>query len=335
MDLTTTYMGMRLSSPVVASSSPLSKSPDGIQRLADAGAAAVVLGSVFEEQFEHDADELEHYLQYGADRFAESLTYFPRPAQYHLGPEDYLAHIEEAKKAVDIPIIASLNGVSAKGWLSFARQAQQAGADAVELNVYYIPTQPRLSAADVEDVYLSVLRGVKEAVTVPVALKLSPYFSSMANFAARADKAGADALVLFNRFYQPDIDLDEMEVRSNLLLSTAHEMRLPMRWIAILHGKVKASLAATTGIHTGADAAKMVLAGADVTMLCSALLEKGIGHLKTVREDLARVLESKGYGSVAEARGVLSQKNCPEPSAFERANYMKALNTFGPTATRE
>jgi dihydroorotate dehydrogenase (fumarate) len=335
MDLSTTYLGLKLVSPLVVSASPLSRKLDAIKRMADSGAGAVVLWSLFEEQIEHDAEELEYYLQYGADRFAESLTYFPRAQEYHLGPEQYLEHIARAKKAVGIPIIASLNGVSPRGWIRYATMAQEAGADAIELNVYFIPTQTKLPADDVEDVHLSVLRAVKSKVSIPVAMKLSPFFSSMANFAVRADEAGADGLVLFNRFYQPDIDLEALEVRPNLVLSTEAEMRLPMRWIAILYGRLKASLAATTGVHTGAGAAKMILAGADAVMMCSALLKHGVEHLKTVRKELVDVLESKEYESVSQARGVLSQKTCPEPAAFERANYMRALNSFGQTATME
>jgi len=301
----------------------------------DAGAGAVVLWSLFEEQVRHEARELDYYLQYGAERFAESLSYFPKAEDYRLGPEEYLAHIERTKKAVDIPVIASLNGVSAGGWTSCAHEMEQAGADALEVNVYFLPTDPRVTAERVEDVYVSVLAAVKSAVRVPVAMKLSPYFSSLPNLVARLDEAGADGLVLFNRFYQPDILLDEMEVAPSLELSTSAETRLPLRWVAILHGRVRASLAASGGVATGRDAAKLILAGADVTMMCSALLRDGVGHLAVVRDELVRVMESKDYASVAEMRGVLSQKSCPEPAAFERANYMKALQSYGKTATRE
>jgi dihydroorotate dehydrogenase (fumarate) len=335
MDLTTRYMGLRLTSPLVVSASPLSRNVQAVQRMEESGAGAVVLWSLFEEQIEHDAEELEHYLQYGTERFAESLTYFPHPAEFHLGPDEYLDHIAKVKKSVGMPVIASLNGVSAKGWVRYAALVEQAGADGIELNVYFIPTRENLTSSQVEELYLSVLRAVKEKVKVPVALKLSPFFSSLANFAKRADEAGADALVLFNRFYQPDIDLAALEVRPNLVLSAPAESRLPMRWIAILHGRLKASLAATTGVHSGQDAAKMILAGADAVMMCSALLLRGISHLRTVRDEMEESLEAGGYRGIAEARGVLSQKNCAEPAAFERANYMKALNTYGMTATLE
>ena len=335
MDLSTTYMGMKLTGPLVASASPLSQSVATIRQLAEAGAAAVVLHSLFEEQIEHDAEELDHYLHYGADRWAESLSYFPNLGDYRLGPEQYLDHIAAAKRAVDIPIIASLNGVSPRGWTDYARQMQQAGADAIELNVYYIPTNPKLSAGDVEDVHLAILRKVKACVSIPVAMKLSPFFSSPVNMLSRLDQAGADGLVLFNRFYQPDVDIADLEVAPRLVLSTSEESRLPMRWIAILFGKVKASLAATTGIHTAEDAAKMILVGADVAMMCSALLRNGPGHLRRVRGGLAEIMKRKGYQSVSEMKGVLSHARCPEPAAFERANYMKALTEYGLTATRE
>ena len=335
MDLSTTYMGLKLASPLVCSPSPLCKDIDNIRRMEDAGAAAVVLHSLFEEQIEHDAAELEHYLQYGADRFPESLTYFPQPHDYPLGPEEYLRHIARAKKAVKIPVLASLNGVSARGWIRYAHMAEEAGADGIELNVYYIPTNPQYTGDKVEEVYLTVLEAVKGSAKIPVSMKLSPYFSSMANVATRLDQAGANALVLFNRFYQPDIDVDELEVVPNLVLSDSDDSRLPLRWIAILHGKVKASLAATSGIHTARDVAKMIMAGADVTMMTSALLKNGIGHLTTVRKGLEKLMQAKGYDSVSQMKGILSQKSCAEPAAFERANYMKTLSSYGWTATLE
>ena len=335
MDLSTTYMGLKLASPLVPSASPLSGSIDNIKRMEDCGASAVVLWSLFEEQIRHDARQLDHYLHYGADRWAESLSYFPRETDYTLGPEEYLAHIAKAKQAVSIPIIASLNGVSDAGWVSYASQMEQAGADALELNVYYIPALPDLPSAHVEKVYLSILQAVKSGVSIPVSVKLSPFFSSMGNMMLRLEEAGADALVLFNRFYQPDLDIENLAVKPSLTLSTSWEMRLPLRWIAIMFGKLRASLAATTGIYTGADAAKMILAGADVTMLCSALLKYGIEHIGKVRDGLIRYMESKEYASLGQMKGVLSQQNCPEPAAFERANYMKALTSFGQTATFE
>ncbi len=335
MDLSTTYMGMPLRSPLVASSSPLSRDIDNIKRMEDAGAGAVVLWSLFEEQLEHDALELTHYLHYGTERYAESLTYYPREPEFRLGPEEYLDHIRRVKSAVNIPIIASLNGVSPRGWTEIARDMQQAGADALELNVYYIPTLFDLTSPEIEQVYLDVLEAVKAHVDVPVAMKISPYFSSMANMAKRLDDAGADALVLFNRFYQPDIDVENLEVVPNLVLSTSADTRLSQRWIAILFDHLKASLAASSGVHTGHDAAKLLLAGADVVMMTSALLKNGVGHLATVRDQLQTIMTAKEYESVKQMRGAMSQKTCPEPGAFERANYMKALTSYQHTATLE
>jgi dihydroorotate dehydrogenase (fumarate) len=336
MDLSTTYMGLKLSSPLVASSSPLSMDLGTVRKMEDCGASAVVLASLFQEQIEHEAEELEFYLQYGANRWAESLTFFPRKEDYKLGPEEYLDHIAALKKAVAIPVIASLNGVSASGWVSYAQKVQQAGADGIELNVYFIPTDPRLPGHRVEKLYLSVLQAVKSAVRIPVAMKLSPYFSATASVATRLDAAGADALVLFNRFYQPDIDIENLQVRPRLELSTAWEARLPLRWIAILYGKLKkASLAASTGIHSAEDVVKMVLVGADVTMMTSALLRHGAEYLAEVRGRLVEIMQAKEYESVTQMKGVLSQKSCPEPAAFERANYMKTLQSYGWTPTRE
>jgi dihydroorotate dehydrogenase (fumarate) len=326
---------MELSSPLVPSAGPLSQDIAAIQQMAHAGAGAVVLWSLFEEQIEHEARELDYYLQYGAERFAESLTYFPEAEEYKLGPEAYLDHIRKAKKAVDIPVIASLNGVSTGGWISCARMMQQAGADGIELNVYYIPTDPKVTPEQVENVYLDVLKAVKSNVSIPVAMKLSPFFSATPNMMARLDAAGADALVLFNRFYQPDVDPEKLEVQARLHLSRSAENLLPLRWMAILRGKVKASLAATTGIHTVEDVVKMLMAGADVTMMCSALLGSGVGHLAEIRDGLVAFMHAKGYASVEQMKGILSQERCPEPAAFERANYMKVLNSFGPTATLE
>ncbi len=335
MDLTTDYMGLSLSGPLVPSASPLSQSISNIRQMEDSGAGAVVLWSLFEEQIAHDAEQLEHYLHYGADRWAESLTYFPSEKEYHLGPDAYLDHIARAKAAVDIPIIASLNGISDKGWVSYAKQIEQAGADALELNIYYIPTDPQLQASDVEDVYVSIIQAVKSHISIPLAVKVSPYFSATANMMHKLDQAGANGLVMFNRFYQSDIDINDFEVIPNLMLSTQFESRLPMRWAAILYGKVSASLAVTSGIHTSKDVVKMILAGADVTMMCSALLKNGIDYLIEVRKGLISYLEAKEYESLNQMRGVMSQAHCPEPAAFERANYMKTLGSFGPTTTLE
>ncbi|MDE1920830.1 MAG: dihydroorotate dehydrogenase-like protein [Candidatus Omnitrophica bacterium] len=328
MDLSTTYMGLKLKNPVIASASPLSKSLDNLKKLEDAGAAAIVNYSLFEEEITHEIYELDHYLTAGTESFAESLTYFPKPLQYDIDPDDYLEHIYKAKKAVDIPIIASLNAHSEGGWVTYAKHIQQAGADALELNIYFLATDPQISGQDVENIYLEVLKSVKSNVVIPVAVKISPFFSSMANMAKRLDEAGADALVLFNRFYQPDIDLSNLAVVPNVLLSTPQAMRLPLRWVAILYGQIKANLAATGGIHGPEDVIKMLMAGSDVTMLCSALLQNGIPQLKKILEGARQWMEEHEYVSVSQMQGSMSQKSCADPKAFERANYMKALQSF-------
>jgi len=328
MDLTTNYLGLKLRSPLVVSASPLSEDIDNLKRMEDAGAAAVVLYSLFEEQLRQDRLELHQNLQQGTESFAESLTYFPEADEYKLGPEEYLKHIAAAKKATRIPIIASLNGSSVGGWTDYAKQIQQAGADALELNIYYIPTDMDLSGEVVEETYINILKAVKANVSIPVAVKLSPFFSNFANMAKRLDQAGANGLVLFNRFYQPDIELETLEIKPNILLSTPMAMRLPLRWIALLHGKLKASLAATSGIHRASDALKMLMVGADVTMLCSTVIRHGIPQIAMIERELVGWLEEHEYESVSQMKGSLSQKNCAEPAAYERAQYMKALTSF-------
>jgi dihydroorotate dehydrogenase (fumarate) len=332
MDLSTNYLGLKLRTPLVVGASPLSEELDGIKRIEDAGASAVVLYSIFEEQLSRDRVELHDRLQQGTDSYAEALTYFPEADEYRLGPEEYLRHIALAKAATRIPVIASLNGSSTGGWTNFARQIQLAGADALELNIYHVPTDPDLTGSEVELTYLEILKAVKAAVTIPVAVKLSPFFSNFANMARRFDTVGADGLVLFNRFYQPDIDLETLEVKPNILLSTPMAMRLPLRWIAILYGKVGASLAATSGIHRAPDVLKMLMAGADVTMLCSTLLRHGIPHLKTIEDGLVLWMNEHEYESVQQLKGSLSQKNCAAPSEFERAQYMRAISSYHPAS---
>ena len=328
MDLSTSYLGLKLKNPLVPSASPLSRTLDGIKRMEDAGAAAIVMYSLFEEQIHHEAAELDHYLSYGTQSFAEALSYFPETGEYNLGPDEYIEHIRKAKEAVDIPIIGSLNGISTGGWIQYAKKIQDAGANALELNVYYIPTDPKLSGAAVEQRYLDVLKAVKSTVTIPVAMKLSPYFSSMAHMATQLDQAGADGLVMFNRFYQPDLDIEQLEVVPNVTLSTSQAIRLPLRWVAVLYGRVKASLAATSGVHSAQDVVKLLMAGADVTQLCSSLLLHGPGRIAEILQELDRWLLEHEYTSVKQMRGSMSQKSVADPSAFERANYMKALNRF-------
>jgi dihydroorotate dehydrogenase (fumarate) len=327
---------MKLRTPLVPSASPLSEEIDSIKRMEDAGASAVVLSSLFEEQILLDRYELHHHLTHGTDSFAEALTYIPEPPEppepedIRLGAEDYLERIRKAKEAVSVPIIASLNGVSIGGWTDYANLIQEAGADALELNIYYIPTDPTLTGAEVEQTYLNILTMVKSLVTIPVAVKLSPFFSNMANMARRLDEAGAEALVLFNRFYQPDIDLDNLVVRPNVILSTPQALRLPLRWIAILYGRVRADLAATSGIHTAQDVIKMLMAGANITMLCSVLLRHGVNHIRLIEQGLRQWMEEREYESVGQMRGSMSQLHCENPGEFERAQYIRALHSFKP-----
>ncbi len=328
MDLSTTYLGMKLRTPLVPSASPLSEEIDNLRHMEDAGASAVVLYSLFEEQLIRDEHELEHHLTQSTNSFAEALTYFPQPTRFHLGPEDYLNHIRKAKEAVDIPVIASLNGSAVGGWTKYARQIQEAGADALELNIYYIPTDMERSADDVERTYLDILTAVKSVVTLPVALKLSPFFTNMARMARSLDAAGADALVLFNRFYQPDVDLESLEVRPHVLLSTPQALRLPLTWVGILFGRVRANMAATSGIHEATDVLKMLMVGADVTMMCSVLLQRGIEHIGVVERDLREWMERNEYTSVQQMKGSMSQQNCADPSAFERAHYVNTLQSY-------
>jgi dihydroorotate dehydrogenase (fumarate) len=325
IDLSTEYLGLKLRTPLVPSASPLSQEISSIKRLEDAGAPAVVLYSLFEEQLRQESLELDHRLAEHTDSFAESTSFFPEATEYHLGPEGYLEHIRKAKEAVRIPIVASLNGTTVGGWTRYARQIQQAGADALECNIYYIPTDPNLSATQVEQTYIEIVSAVKSSVTIPVAVKLSPFFSNLAHMAHRLDAAGVNALVLFNRFYQPDIDLDNLEIKPNVLLSTPQALRLPLTWIGILHGRVKAGLAASSGVHEPQDVIKLLMVGATVTMLCSTLLRNGINHIRYIEQGLREWMEQHEYESVQQMRGSMSQIHCADPGAFERAQYMRAV----------
>lgn len=333
MDLSTTYLGLPLKHPIVPSASPLSDGIDRIRRLEDAGASAVVLYSIFEEQIEGESHLLDHYLSYGSESFAEALDYFPDLDNYNTGPNGYLELIRKAKEATDIPIIASLNGASAGGWLEYARLMQQAGADALELNIYYIPTDPEMSSAGVEQQYLDVVSTVRKEISIPLAVKLGPYFSSFPNMAKRLGAAGAEGLVLFNRFYQPDLDIEQLEVTPNLHLSNSYEMRLPLRWVAILCDRVPVDFAITSGVHTFEDAVKGIMAGAKVTMMASELLRNGVQRIGAVVRELERWLAEHEYESLAQMRGSMSQLRVADPTAFERANYMKVLHSwkFDPT----
>jgi dihydroorotate dehydrogenase (fumarate) len=325
VDLRTTYLGLILNSPLVVSASPLSRDLDSICRLEEAGASAIVLYSLFEEQLRQEEADLDYHLNAGTESFAESLTYFPQPSEFQTGPEGYLEHIRKAKSSVRIPIIASLNGSTLGGWTKFAGEIERAGADAIECNIYSIPTDPNVTAEQIENTYLNIVRAVKSAVTIPVAVKLSPFFSNMANMAHRLDHAGVDGLVLFNRFYQPDIDLEELEIRPNVLLSSQQSMRLPLTWIGILYGRLKASLAATSGVHVAEDVVKLLMVGANVTMLCSALMRNGINHLRHVERELRDWMEAHEYESVLQLQGSMSQLRSPDPAAFERSQYMRAV----------
>lgn len=331
IDLATSYLGLKLKNPIVPSSSPLSRHISTLRRIEDAGAGAVVLYSLFEEEINAESKTLNEYLSQGTEIYAESINFFPEaPAYHHVGPDAYLEHIQQAKTALDIPVIASLNGVSTGGWIEYARKIEEAGADALELNIYFIPTQTALDGQEVEQIYLDVLRDVKAHVSIPVAMKLSPYFSSLANMAQRLTTAGADGLVFFNRFYQPDLDLENLEVVPNLVLSSSTELRLPLRWIAILHGRVNADLALTTGVHTATDVLKGLAAGASVTMMASELLQNGIGRIGEILAETAFWLVENEYESLDELRGSLSQANVAAPAAFERANYLEVVSSYGP-----
>ena len=327
-DLSTSYLGLSLKNPLVVSPSPLCEDLDAIRKMEDAGASAVVLHSLFEEQLTLDSQDLDRFLTSGTESFAEALSYFPDMGQFKLGPEADLEHIQKAKKAVKIPIIGSLNGVSTGGWVSFAKKIEQAGADALELNVYYIATDPDMSGAQVEQMYADLVRDVRGSLKIPIAVKLGPYFSSMASVARRLDQAGANGLVLFNRFYQPDFDLEKLEVTPNLNLSRSEELRLRLCWVAILSGRIKADMAITGGVHTAEDVIKSMMAGAKVAMMTSALLKNGIEHLKTVREGVEAWMEKHEYASIRQMQGSMSQKSVAEPAAFVRANYMKVLRSY-------
>ena len=328
MDLSTTYLGLKLRNPLVPSGSPLTEDLANLKQMEDAGAGAIVLHSLFEEQLRAEAAELDQALTAGTESFAEALTYFPAPSSFKLGPEEYLEYIAKAKKSLGIPLVASLNGAHVGDWTKYAKQIEQAGADALELNIYYIPTDLNLTSDQVEKTYLDIFKAVRSQVSFPVAVKLSPFFSSMGNMAKRLDQAGANGLVLFNRFYQPDINPETLEVESSVLFSTPQARRLPLRWIAILFSHVQADLAATSGIHSASDVIKTLMAGAKVTMFCSALFKHGIQHLTAVQKDMSQWMEEHEYESVRQMIGSVSQAKCADPSSFERAQYMRALKSF-------
>lgn len=327
-DLRTRYLGMTLASPLVASASPLTEDVDRIARLAEAGVGAVVLPSLFEEQLEREARHLDMGLSQGAESFAEALSYFPDLGEYNLGPEKHLELIRQAKAKVDIPIIASLNGVSRGGWVRYARLLEEAGADALELNLYHIPTDPEETAAQLEKRYLDLVQAVVEVVTIPVAVKIHPYFTSLPNMARRFAQAGARGLVLFNRFYQPDVDLENLELAPRLELSTHQELLSRLRWVGILFPIVDLDLAITGGVHTAEDVLKAMMVGARVVMMASALFRNGLDYPRTVLEDMRRWMEEHEYESIQQMQGSLSRERAPDPAAYERANYMKVISRY-------
>ena len=330
MNLTTKYLNMVLKNPIVASSSPLSHNIDSIRRLEDAGAAAVVMYSLFEEQIGFDSYYIDYHLTQGIDSYAESISYFPDMQSYNVGPDGYLNLIRRAKEAVNIPVIGSLNGASVGGWTDYAALIEEAGADALELNVYYVPANINMPGNEVEDLYVEILTAVRQAVTIPVAVKLSPFFSSVAYMASRLAAYGADGLVLFNRFYQPDFDLENLEVKPRLVLSDSDDLRLPLRWVAILYDRLDVDFAITSGIHTSQDVLKGLMAGAKVTMMASELLQNGVRRIGQVLNEIVAWLNEHEYESVTQMVGAMSQKHCAEPAAFERANYMKMLASYRP-----
>ncbi len=328
IDLSTTYLGLKLKNPVVPSSSPLMQKVDNIKRMEDAGAAAVVLHSLFEEQITRESEALDHALEQGAYSSAEALTYLPDLGHYNLGPEGYLEHIRKVKAAVGIPVIASLNGATTGGWIRYAQKIQEAGADALELNMYYIAADPGQTSTQVEQMYLDLLRNIKHGVRIPLTVKLSLNFSAFANMARRLDEAGANGLVLFNRFYQPDLDLEKLEVVPNLELSTPDLLRVRLRWIALLCGRIRADLAVTGGVHTAEDVLKAMMAGARIAMMTSALLHRGTDYIRVVLAELVDWMEKHEYASIRQMQGSMSQRSVAHPAAFERANYMRVLRSY-------
>jgi dihydroorotate dehydrogenase (fumarate) len=327
-ELKTRYMNLDLNNPLVASASTLSKKLDGMKAMEDAGISAIVLYSLFEEEIIHESLELNHFLLRGSESYAEAITYFPDLGQYNSGADKYLELIRKAKTELSIPIIGSLNGLSSGGWLDYARQIEQAGADALELNMYFVPTDESTSAQVLESAQIQLVQDIRKEISIPLAVKLSPFYSALPNFAREIAKAGANGLVLFNRFYQPDLDIDELEVKPHLALSTSADLLLPLRWIAILHNRIAADLALTSGMHHGVDMVKGLMAGAAVVMVASELIEKGIPRAQSMIDELSEWMDAHEYESVTQMRGSMSQRSVAEPAAFERANYMKALTLF-------
>jgi len=328
MDLTTTYLGLKLKNPLVASASPLSEKVETVMKLEEAGIAAIVMYSLFEEQIIHESMELDHYLDYGTDSYAEALTYLPDIGRYSIGPDKYLSHLKKVKESVSIPVIGSLNGVSAGSWVEYARKIEAAGADALELNIYYLPFETNLTSEDLEDTYVNFVSKVRSRINIPLAVKIGPYFTGVGNVCSKLVQAGADGLVLFNRFYQPDFDLEELETTPNLVLSTSQELRVPLRWIALLYGRVKTDFALTSGVHSAEDVLKAMMAGARVAMLASALLKHGPGRASEILADLEQWMNAHDYTSIRQMQGSMSEQATHNPRALRRSNYIKELNSF-------
>jgi dihydroorotate dehydrogenase (fumarate) len=335
VDLTTTYLGIPLKNPLVVSASPFSQKVDTVQQLEKAGVSAVVMYSLFEEQIIHDSLRLHRDLTQGTESFAEATTYLPDSGpyeylrrQYSIGPEAYIEHLKRLKQSVGIPIIGSLNGISSGGWIDYASKIEEAGADALELNIYSLPTNPEVTSSQLEADYLDLVRAIRASIKIPIAVKLSPFFTALPNFARQLSEAGVNGLVLFNRFYQPDFDLEELVVVPRLVLSTSQELRLPLRWIAILYGRIPVDFALSTGVHTAEDVIKATMAGASVSMVASTLLKYGISHAEQILDSLLAWMEEREYDSITQMKGSMSQQAVAEPGDFERANYIKVLSSY-------
>jgi dihydroorotate dehydrogenase (fumarate) len=328
MDLSTTYLGLKLPHPIMPGASPMVDKIDLVKRMEDAGAAAIVMHSLFEEQLMREELATYHHIDVHADSFAEAMTYLPRPDEFNLGPDQYLEQLVRIKQSVELPVIASLNGFTSGGWIRYAKLMQDAGANALELNVYYLATKADETGDEVEQRTIDILKAVKQAVSIPVAIKLSPFFSSMANMAKRLDDAGADGMVLFNRFYQPDIDVESLEVEPTLRLSDSSELNLRLRWLAVVSGHVRASLAVSGGVHTHIDAVKAVMTGAHAVQVVSGILQQGPDVIRRIREGLTQWLEEHEYDSLEQMRGSMNLLRCPDASMFERANYIRILQGY-------
>ncbi|MCX7829849.1 MAG: dihydroorotate dehydrogenase-like protein [Acidobacteria bacterium] len=328
MRLNTKYLGIEVKNPIMPAASLLTEDLSNLKRMEDYGAGAVILGSLFEEQVAEEEKALDFYLTQGSESFAEALSYFPSLNDYRTAPEEYLNLIRKAKESLSIPVIASLNGISKGGWIKYAKEMEKAGADALELNIYFIPTRLDETSEEIENIYVDTVKSVKESVNIPIAVKVSPYFSSFANMALKLHKAGASGLVLFNRFYQPDFDIDELEVKPHLEFSSSSSLRLALRWISILNERIDVDFSATNGVHTSEDAVKAIMAGASSVQVCAALYKNGIEYLREIVKGVEEFGKKKEYKSIQEMKGVLSQRKCPAPEAFERANYIRTLITY-------